>query len=183
MATRIEEARARLATARLAVEAVALSEDERTEAELHEQERAAVEEAAAAATTRRALDLRTREAAAEAAAGGAYLVQGIDLVALFPLGKAPPLDRMPTGGVIIIRSPTSACADTLAREVEAKKRPLHALVLDMLAASTIDPKPNTEGHVLLQGWGAAYPEAASAAGGVVRKLGGAKLAEDKRGRG
>lgn len=170
---------------RAQIEAEALSDAERAEVERIKAEQDAIADLARLRASKRALALAARVEQAQTTAAGAYRVEGVDLVGLFPLGKAPPLESFPSGGVVVVRNPAPETVKRLAKEVEhkAQGRDLHALLLDVLVASTVDPARNTPDHVTLQAWGAAHPEAASVAAGVVRKMGGAKLAEDKRGDG
>ncbi|HSM92112.1 MAG TPA: hypothetical protein VLT47_04435 [Anaeromyxobacteraceae bacterium] len=179
MATR-DELLARVAAAKAAAAKAALNDEEREIAELHAQEQAAIEEEAAAHAARRSILLRERAQAAQEEFGG--FVEGVDLVAGFPLGKAP-MDIMPADGIIVVRATPPEAENALAREVEAKRRGLHPMMLDVLLASLAYPKPNTPDHLKLQKFADKYPSAATNAAGVARRLAGAKLAEDKRGRG
>lgn len=176
------QARAQLAEA--AAKSKELSADEKLEAEFLAREARAREDMAAADKVRRENLLADREAAARIAANGAYLVKGIDLVALFPFGEAPPITAFPTGGVVVVRSPYPEAMNAFYREGEHRKSPVAALYTVLLCDSTIDPeKDNPVEHGKLRMLCENYPPLAIAAGDVVAKLGGSKVEADKRGRG
>lgn len=180
--SKLEELRARVASAKAEATATALTAEEQEVAALLAEEQAAREETAAADRARRADDLAAREAAARAKAGTAYLVKGIDLVSLFPLGCAPPAGQLPTRGVIVIRNPPPAAVDEVNREVEAKTKSLSSIMIRLLCDCAIDPEPASTDAITLRAWAEAYPDAAQQAAQRARELGGAKSAADKRGR-
>lgn len=183
MASRLEELRAKAEAAEASAKARALTDDEAAEASFNDRIEAAAADAAAADKTRRANDLRARADAAGIKSGGAYLVEGIDLVALFPLGKSPPAGQLPGSGVIIVRSPPPDAAHTFNRELEAKAKPLATLFAVLLCASTVDPDMDSAEGIKLSELCAHYPDLSINAGDIAKKLGGAKSAADKRGRG
>lgn len=129
----------------------------------------------------RALDMADRVDRATLAAKGDYIVDGVDLIALFPVGKSP-TEHIPSGGVIIIRSPTTDASDALAREMEANKQGLSAMAIRYVCDNVVDPREGADG-VLLGEFFKRYQEAAGSVAVKIRDLGGAKLAADKRGRG
>lgn len=180
---RLETLRRAAEEAEAKAKAKALNSDEAEESAYHERIAKANEEAAAADRIRRANDGKAREMAAETTAAGRYLVAAVDLVECFSLGKAPPVEKLPTGGVIIVRSPEPEASDTFTREYEHKKRPLSDIFADLLCASVVDPKPDSPDGAKLRAFCDAFKDAAIDAGATVRKLGGAKAREDKRGRG
>lgn len=181
MAT-IEELKAQLKAAQTERAAKALTPDELERAELRARIDEEREAAAEVDARRRADDLKDREAAAAAKAGTAYLVEGIDLVALFPFAKGPSARQFPTKGVIIVRSPAPETVDTVNREVEAKKKSIAAIMADLLCASTVDPDPDGDEAITLRSFCERYPDAAIQAASRARELGGAKTLADKRGR-
>lgn len=178
----IEDIRKSAADAKLRAAKVLTPEQEELAAALAEEtdakEALALEEAKL-----RALDMHGRTEAAAAKAGGAHLVAGVDLVALFPAGKAPPAGQLPGGGVLIVRSPPPVAIDALNRDVEHKQKPLSAILIDLLMASTVDPAPDGADGIKLREFAERYPDAAGQAAQKARELGGAKSAADKRGRG
>lgn len=185
----IEEMRARVAAAQQAAKAAELTDEEREMSSLVEQEREAKEARAAADASRRATDLALRVAKAEARAGGRYLVAGIDLVKLFPLGTAPPVEKLPGRGVIVVRDPERDLYDRFTREVEAKVQAHSALFTELACGCLVDerdaPKDDEEratAVTLLDAFCKRFPGAAVGIGDVCAKLGGAKVAQDKRGR-
>jgi len=137
---------------------------------------------AAEETRARALVLAEKVEAAREKAGRAYLVEGVDLVALFPLGKAPPVEQLPGGGTIVVRDPPPEAVDAMNAEVEHKKKGLAKILIDVLIASTVDPGPDGAEGATLRAFAERYPEAAGQAAQRARQLGGAKTAADKRGR-
>lgn len=180
--TRIEALRAKLAEEKKIAEARALTPDEREEADLLAGIEAAREEAAAADAARRAADMAARVDVARAKAAGDYLVAGVDVVRLFPLGSAPPAEQLPGKGVIVVRSPKPEAVDRLNRDFEAKIKPLAAMMIELLCESVVDPDPASTEGITLRGFSERYPEAAAQAANKARELGGAKVAQDKRGR-
>ncbi len=182
MTTAIEELRARVAEQQAKAKAAALTDEEQEMASLFEQEKEASESMAAAEATRRANDMALRLAVAEREAGGRYLVAGVDLVKLFPVGKAPPVEKLPGKGVIVVRDPKPESYDAFTREIEAKIKPHSALYTDLLCGCSIDPKPESNDALLLRTFCERYPGASIGAGDVAAKLGGARTQADKRGR-
>lgn len=167
-----------------ASKAVELTEEEKAAHLLLERRSKAREERATAEKARREVDGGTREAIARKAAAGRYLVRAVDLVDFFPFGEAPSTDRLPGGGVIIVRSPEPARQETMTREMEVKKRPVEAILIDLLVDSIVDPSPlDVEASALIRPFFEAYLGAATNAANVVLELGGLKQTQDKRGRG
>jgi len=178
----IEELRQRVLQREAEAKAAEPTNEEKDIAALVEREREATEALAAADALRRSNDLALRLAAAETAAAGRYLVAGIDLVKLFPLGRAPDSKKLPGRGVIIVREPEPAAYNRFTREVEAKQKDHGPLFADLLCGCLIDPDPESpEGDRLVE-FSARYPGAAIGAGDTVAKLGGARTQADKRGR-
>jgi hypothetical protein len=166
-----------------AATAAELSEDERRAAELVARLNKAREDKAAADKTRRASDLTVREATARGVAGPRYLVRGIDLVDFFPLGTAPAPAQLPTGGVIIVRSPEPDRLNDAVSDIEHKRRPLGTILADLLCASVVDPDgADSAIGAAIRAFCDAYPGAATQAGDAVLQLGGMKSRSDKRGR-
>ncbi len=174
-----------------AAKAVELSEEQKAAHVLLERRAQAREARAAALKAAREVDGGLREAAARTAAGGRYLVRAIDLVDFFPFGEAPSGDRLPTGGVIIVRSPLPEKQAAVSREMEAKKRPVEDILRDPVIESTVDPVPpalkdpapaDVENAALLSAFFGAYPGAGANAGNIVLELGGLRQKADKRGR-
>lgn len=164
-----------------AADAVALSEDEKRAHEILERRAKAREKKAADERARREVDAGTRELAARKAAGGKYLVRALDLVSFFPFGEAPA--ELPSGGVIVVRSPTPEVSAEMTREVDAKKRPYESILIDLLVASVVDPAPlDVDRAAMLRPFFEAYPGAGVNAAGIVLELGGLKQKADKRGR-
>ena len=163
--------------------AVELSEEEKAAHLLLERRAKAREARAALGKARREVEGGLREAAARTAAGGRYLVRAIDLVDFFPFGEAPSDDRLPTGGVIVVRSPLPEKQAAVSREMEAKKRPVEDILRDLVIESTVDPAPlDVEAGALLSAFFGAYPGAGANAGNIVLELGGLRQKADKRGR-
>jgi hypothetical protein len=164
----------------------ALSPIEEKMAEARARAEAAKEKRAAAEQARRALDMATRLRAAEQKAGRAYIVTGIDLVSLFPLGKSPPPDQLPGRGVIIVRDAADQESDLIV-EVEHKSGPgakrIDKVLIEIAIKSTVDPEPSDEtGRITLRGFCERYTAAAIQIANEARRLGGAKVREAKRGR-
>lgn len=179
----IEQLEADALAEELAAKKLELSEGEQRTAAAVARLQKAREEKAAAEKTRRGIDLATRERAARSIAGTRYLVKGVDLVDLFPLGAAPDVSQLPGGGVIIVRSPEPARLKSFHTEVEHKARPVADIYGDLLCESVVDPNPQDPAHgAKLRAFIDAYPGAAIGAGDHVAKLGGSKSAADKRGR-
>lgn len=178
----LEDLRARVEAAETAAKARELSDEEKEIARLVEREREAKEAAAAADVVRRTNDLAMRRAAAEAKAEGRYLVAGIDLIKLFPLGNAPPAEKLPGRGVIIIREPSPEAYNRFTSEIELKRQAHGVLFADLLCGCLEDPSPESPEGAALVAFCARYPGAAIGAGDVASKLGGARVQADKRGR-
>ena len=166
-----------------AAKAVELSEEQKAAHLLLERRAQAREARAAALKAAREVDGGTREAVARKEAAGRFLVRAIDLVDFFPFGEAPLDDRLPTGGVIIVRSPLPEKQAAVSREMEAKKRPVEQILTDLVIDSTIDPAPlDVEAGAVLRAFFGAYPGAGANAGNIVLELGGLRQKADKRGR-
>ncbi len=185
---RIAAAKTRAEAAEKLATSKALTAEELELKTLLAREAAAQETAAAADADRRAADMAARVEAADAKSGGSYLVTGVDLVSLFPLGKAPPVEKLPGKGVVVLRSPDQAATDESAREYEAaqrgaKTKGVPAIMADLACACLVDPDPaGPEGggfrHLL-----EVFPPLGLTLGNIANQLGGAKRADDKRGRG
>lgn len=180
--SRLEEMKARAEAARAAAAAAALTDDEKEIALYAEQEREAKQELAAAAAVRRAGRLSEKLAAAEAKAGGQYLVAPVDLVALFQLGIAPPEDKLPGAGALIVREPSREAYNKFLREGEAKRLDHGPLFTEFVCGALEDPAPTPENVTLLRAFCERYVGAAIGIGDVVAKLGGARQEAAKRGR-
>lgn len=180
--TRLEEMKARLAAAQADAVAATLNDEEKELAALAEQEREAKQEAAAARTARRAIRLADMLAAAEVKAGGRYLVAAIDLVGLFRLGIAPPEEKLPGAGCIIVQEPAPAAYNKFLREGEAHRLDHGPLFTEFVCGALEDPQPTPENVTLLRVFCQRYVGAAVGIGDVVAKLGGAKQEAAKRGR-
>ena len=166
-----------------AAKAVELSEEEKAAHEVLTRRAKAREEKAAAELARREVDAGVREALARKAAGGRYLVRAIDVVSFFPFGEAPPAEQLPSGGVIVVRSPTKEASAEMTRETDAKKRAIEPILTDLLLKSIVDPDPaDIEASAILRPFFEAYPGAAANAANIVLELGGLKMKADKRGR-
>ncbi len=166
-----------------AAAAVKLTDDEQRIAAALARREKAREARAAADKARRDIDMAARLKAAAAMAGKRYLVRGVDLVSFFQSDAVPPIEQIPGHGVLIIRSPEPARFDVANAEIEHKKRPMSAILSDLLCESVIDPdvvKDPAEG-MRLRAFCDAYKGAATLAGDEVYKLGGAKGKADKRG--
>ncbi len=182
----IEDIRTAAAKARASAEQ-AISPEQAERIEALAEEREALEAAAAAAAKLRGLDLADREEKARAAAAGAYLVQGVDLVGLHPFGAAPPVESLPAGGVIVIRSPDMETSDAFVANAETMKQGLSALAIKLVCGCVVDPKdtattPSADGVKLL-GYLQKFPEAAGTIALRAKELGGQQAKVTKRGRG
>lgn len=131
---------------------------------------------------RREVDAGQREIAAQAAAKGRYLVRALDVVSFFPPGTAPSADRLPTGGVIVVRSATVDAHKQFVADQEAKRKTADVMLVDLLLASIVDPAASDEAAAILRPFFEAFPGAGANAGNVVLELGGLRTAQDKRGR-
>lgn len=185
IAEQIAELEAEAAKFEAEAKAAELTEEEKAITELRERAQAAREAKAANDTKRRANDLAHRVRAAEIAAAGKYLVGGFDLVGAFPLGKSPPKDQLPPGGVIVIRD-AAPQEGALIADLEHKNVPgakgIDQLMIEIACASIVDPDPTSADGVKLGEFFRRYPAAATQVAGEARRLGGAKLREAKRGR-
>lgn len=153
---------------------------------------AALEEAKAAkreaGKKRRAIAGAELEREARAEAAGRYQVRYFDLGGLLPDVSA---DQIPAGGVIVLRTHPAKAKQAWDREAEAKERPLAEINADLVCASIVRPKMVTEGShtpspeaIRFRAWlesdmgnGIANQLLAP-----VLELGGARVAEVKRGR-
>lgn len=158
-----------------AADDVALNEDEKRKHALLERVARAKAARADAEKARREILAGEKVASAQEATGGQYLVRAIDLASFFPFGEAPTVDRLPGGGVIIVRSPTEKAAAAWNKSVKPNKDNSAAFV-DLAIASTVDPGPDDP---LLRAFFDAYPLAGTNAGNIVCELGGLKIATDK----
>ena len=170
-----------LAEAQAAASAVALSADEEERA----RKLAAIEEARSARriaeAKRRKLagDALEREARTEAA--GRYLVRAFDLGALLP---DVPSEQLPGGGVLVLRSHPPDAKRAWDREIESKGRDLSEINADLVCASIVRPKLSAEQGIRFRAWlesdmGCGIANQLLA---PVLELGGARIAETKRGR-
>lgn len=176
--------RAQAEAAEAAAKSVGLSDEEKEAHELLERAAKAKEDHAAAEQARREVDGGSRALVAAEAAGGRYLVRALDLVSFFPFGEAPALEKFPSGGVVVVRSPDRDVMARQTREVDAKKRPYEAILLDTLVDSIVDPAPADVAEAAkIRPFFEAFPGACANAAGVVLELGGLKMKADKRGRG
>ena len=140
------------------------------------------EKAAGAAREKREVDGAIREGAAKKTAGKSYLVRAVDLVSFFPFGEAPPIEQFPGGGVIIVRNPSPDRQAAVTSAMEAKKRKLEPIFIDLVCDTTVDPAPeDVGGGAMLRAFLEAYPGAASNAAGIVLELGGLRQEAAKRG--
>lgn len=182
----LEDLRAETEAEEAASKASQLTADEIETALLLERKAIAAESRATAEKRRRAIEMVRREKAAKSACRDARAILGaIDLVALFPAGKAPDAETMPGKGVLVLRSPPSDVLKTFQTEVEHKARPLADIYADMVAQSVVDPDVETDKTAgsVLRAFCEAYPNACLAIGDVAAKLGGSRMAADKRGHG
>ena len=179
---RLEEMKARAEAAQAAAKAAELTEEDKQVAVYAEQEREAKEQEAAARAVRRSNRLAERLAAAEAKAGGEYLVAGVDVVSLFRLGIAPPEEKLPGNGVIIVREPGDEAYNKFLREGELHRLAHGPLFAEFVVGALEDPPPTPENVTLLRAFCIRYVGAAVGIGDVVAKLGGAKQEAAKRGR-
>ena len=161
-----------------AAKVVELSDVEKEAHAYLERRAKAKEDRAAAEQKRREVDAGGRELVAEKAAAGRYLVRAVDLVSFFPFGQAPPADRLPGGGVIVVRNPTPERQEAMTREVEAKKKTMDQILVDLAIDCTIDPKDDALTRTFFE----AYPGAGTNTANVVLELGGLRQKADKRGR-
>lgn len=161
------------------------TDDEKRMTEARERAQAARETKAAALTVKRANDLAVRVQAATVGAAGKYSVSGVDLVGLFPLGKAPPADHLPPGGVIVIRDAAPMEGDLLVemehKNVVGAKR-IDQMMIKIAGECVVDPDTSGADGVLLGEFFKRYPAAAIHVAGEARRLGGARVREAKRGR-
>jgi hypothetical protein len=126
------------------------------------------------------------EADARKAAAGRYLVKAFDLAALLPDVEQ---EKLPGGGVLVLRSPPITPIDALAqfyREAEAHERPLPDIYVDLVCASVVFP------DVAQRETGMSFRDffessigrgTALTVGDAVTELGGARAKRTKRGRG
>lgn len=179
----IEQLEADALAAEQAAEASKLTPDEQRAQQAIARIEKAREEKAAADRARRSALLVEREARARTQAGTRYLVKGIDVVDLFPLGTVPAGLQFPGDGVIVVRSPEAERMNSASAEIEHKKRPMAAIMADLLLDSTVEPDPRDPAHgAKLRAFFDSFTNAATAAGSVVLELGGMKSRGDKRGR-
>ncbi len=157
---------------------------EKRMAEARDRARSARETEAAGLAVKRANMMALHVKAAEAKANGAYLVAGVDVASMFPIGKAPPEDQMPNKGFVVVRDAAEEEGGLLTN-VEHKNaidaKPLAGVLLDIACKSTVDPDPASAEGALCGGFYRRYPAAANQVAGEARRLGGAKVREAKRG--
>lgn len=180
--SKIDDLKKQLEVAEAHAIGAALSKDEQDEAALRAEINAANEAAWAAEAQRRGLAMAARVDAAREKAAGAYLVGGLDIAALFPLGKAPA--DLPGDGVIVIRDAAPAEGGLLAdleHKNAADSKPLVKSLLEVACKSLVDPDPNGPDGALFRCFCERYPAAANQIAGEARRLGGAKVREAKRG--
>ncbi len=178
----IDELERQAAEAEAAAAAVELSEEERRRAAAMARLEHAREAKRSAEKRRRDIDRIAREEKARAEAGKRYLVRGLDLVDPFPPGAAPPIEHLPGGGVIIIRSPERERFNAANADIEHKKRPMADILTDLLLDCVIDPDPKAPGEgARLRAFCETYGGAALTAGHECYNLGGGKVQADKRG--
>lgn len=182
MALSLADLRKKREEAEAAAKAAALSPDEKALADELEATRRAEEDKAAADRARRTIDMEERVMKARAAFPASVTVKGLDLVDFFPLGCAPPAEKLPNGGVIVIRAPEPDAIDAASAEIEIKRRPLSAILGEMLCSCVVDPPAESAEAAKLSAFVGAYRGAATNAGDEVYKLGGMKAQAIKRGR-
>lgn len=177
----IEELEKEAALAQQRAKAAELSEDEKRIKAALDQTAAAEEAERAAEKVRRDIDAAGRERRARRAAGSRYLVAAVDVISLFPPGKAPPSDHLPGNGVVIVRSPDRERVNRTTADHEAGKA--HAEVLSELAMDcVVDPDLTEPGiGARFRAFCDTYGGAAMGIGSAAFTLGGAKAKADKRG--
>lgn len=183
----IEELRARAAAAKARAEASKLSDEQEEEARLVQEEADALALARANEAKQRAILGKRLEGEARAEAGGAYHVEFFDLGKLLPDAD---MGKLPGGGVLVVRSHTTASKRAFDRDVEHKSgegaKTLHEIFVDLVCANVVrpkfDPKRPEEGVAfrafLESDLGNGCP---SQIGTVILRLGGAVATEAKRG--
>lgn len=183
MAFDLAKLKAQAEEAERAAKAAELSEEEQAVADELARIAKAKEDRAAAERVRRSFDRVEREQAARSLLPPGVLVKGLDLLEFFPLGEGPDPALLPTGGVIVVRSPEREHYNRAAAELEHKKRPMAEILADLLIESTVDPDPkDAKSGAVMRALCDAFPGAATMAGDEVYKLGGARARADKRGR-
>lgn len=165
-------------TEEAAAKGVELTDDEKAAHAFLERAAKAKEDRAVVEQKRREVDGGARELVARATAAGRYLVRAVDLVSFFPFGEAPSADRLPGGGVIIVRNPTPERQQAMTREVETKKKTMDEILVDLAIDCTIDPVNDP----LVRPFFEAFSGAGTNTANVVLELGGLKQKADKRGR-
>lgn len=177
----IEELEKEAAQAQQRAKAAELSEDEKRIKVALDQRTAAEEAQRAAEKVRRDIDAAGRERRARQAANHRYIVAAVDVVSLFPPGKAPPAVHLPGNGVVIVRSPDRERVNRTTADHEAGKA--HAEVLTELAMDcVIDPDLTEPGvGASFRVFCETYGGAAIGIGSAAFTLGGAKAKADKRG--
>jgi hypothetical protein len=182
---RIEELEAEAAAEETAARAEALTDIETRVAAALERRQAAREERAAAKKKRRVIELEGKEREARAKVPAGTLVKGVDLLDLFPLGEAPPEEKLPGNGLIVLRHAPQDVLRAFHREAEAKQKDLVDIYADVLVACCVEPDARgdatTATHV--RAFCDAFGGAAIGAGDIAVKLGGSKQKAEKRGRG
>lgn len=193
--TQIEEMRARVAAAKEVAKKAELTPEEIELAALATEEREAKAAAWIANATRLDTEMTMRLAAAEARAGGRYLVGAVNVLRCFPVGTQMDIDALPGKGVVILREPTAEAFHTASREGEAKVQPHGVIYATLLCGSggqppcLLDerPEPKEDGPWIdavtrLSAFCAHYPGAAVVIGDAAMGLGGASQRAAKRGR-
>lgn len=182
--TRIEELEAQAAAEEAAARAEALTEEEAREVAALERVQSARVERAASLRKRRAVVLNAKEQEVQARMPANTLVKGIDLLDLFPLGEAPPEEKLPGKGLIVVRHAPQDLLKTFHREVEAKQKDLVDIYADVLVACCVEPDARTDvtAATHVRAFCEAFGGAAIGAGEIAVRLGGSKQKADKRGR-
>lgn len=178
----LEALKARVAAAKQAAEAVALSKLEAEAHKLLEEEAELKGQRFEAERKRREIEGSEREAAAREAAKGQYLVRVIDVVSFFDPGQAPSADRLPAGGVIVVRSPTEEANKAYTKDLEAKKKSHETMNRELLFKCIVDPGPeDAENAAVTAAFFTAFPGAVTNAYLVVQALNGMRSEMAKRG--
>jgi hypothetical protein len=177
----IEDLEREAAEADRRAKAAELSDEEKKFKAALDQRVAAEEAERAAGKARREIDAAERERRAAQAAGGRYIVSAVDVVSLFPPGKAPPMEQLPGKGVVIVRSPSRDRLNRTTADHEAGK-PQPETLTELAVDCMIDPDltaPGVGAH--FRAFCEMYGGAAMGIGDAAFKLGGGKAKADKRG--
>src|SRR5512147_2513203 len=181
----IEELERQAAEAEAAATSIGLSEEERRRAAAVARIEKARETRRMAEKARRDLDRVEREEKARTSAAGRYLVRAIDLVDLFRPGASPPVEQLPGGGLLVIRSPERVRLNAANADIEHKRRPMTDILTDLLVGTNpsdscvVDPDLAAPGEgAKLRAFCERYGGAATLAGDECYKLGGGKAQAD-----